>query len=142
MSSFNPKILKSELKNSLRVILRTKNGMPKQKKDRINIAKSSRPINKIGITVIIKRKDIPTSTNKTSMKIEIVNSDQLKNTSIGSLTINRKEISMRNKDIGIIKSPGNKKIINHSKIIQKNLTGQNQTSKKNMVFSKSNRSQV
>ena len=49
---------------------------------------------------------------------------------------------MRNKDIGIIKSPGNKKIINHSKIIQKNLTGQNQTSKKNMVFSKSNRSQV
>ena len=92
--------------------------MPKQKKDRINIARSSRPINKIGITVIIKRKDIPTSTNKTSMKIEIVNSDQLKNTSIGSLTINRKEISMRNKDIGIIKSPGNKKIINHSKIIQ------------------------
>ena len=88
MSSFNPKILKSELKNSLRVILRTKNGMPKQKKDRINIARSSRPINKIGITVIIKRKDIPTSTNKTSMKIEIVNSDQLKNTSIGSLTIN------------------------------------------------------
>lgn len=142
MSNFNPKILKSELKNSLRIVRRIKNGMQNQKKDRINIVRSSRPINKIGITVIIKRKDIPTSTKKTNMKIEIVNSDQLKNTSIGSLRINRKEISMRNKVIEIIKSPENKKIINHSKTIQKNLTGQNQTSKKIMVFSKSNRSQV
>jgi hypothetical protein len=94
------------------------------------------------------------------MKIEIVNSDQIKNRSMGSLKINRKAISirniknrsigspkinrkaisMRNKDIGT-KSQENKKITNNSKITKKNLKRRNQTNKKNMIiFSKPNRS--